>query len=88
MSDVSSVMTLDEYQKARKTIFPSGASIRWDVFENRDVLVRAGALLRLKGRWYADPAKYDAVIYERGLQAAQRSLETWPGPCRRSTVAA
>jgi hypothetical protein len=69
-TEVTQLVPLPEIREARQHIFPSAGSLDWFVRRNRNGLIEAGAILLLTGRWFADPAKFDAFMLRAGGAAA------------------
>jgi len=46
----------------RANIFPSEGSLRWFVRRHRPALVKAGALVKLRGIWHVDTESWDEVF--------------------------
>ncbi len=74
-SAVAALVTRDNYRATRQHIFPSEGSFEWHLRQNRNRLIRAGALVLIAGRWHVHPQAYDCVLMEDGTKAAQRRLE-------------
>lgn len=71
-NDIAQLVRLEEYQEARKHIFPSKGSLEWYLRQHRDELIAAGALLKIAGQWHAQLGRFDTTVLELGTRAAQR----------------
>lgn len=72
---VADLATREAYRSARSHIFPSEGSFEWHLRQNRQRLIRAGALVLIAGRWHINPPAYDGVLIEDGTRAAQQRLQ-------------
>jgi hypothetical protein len=64
------------FQALRANIFPSEPSIRWFVRRHKAALVKAGALVMLRGRWHVDPSAWDSVLPRLLRADAEAALAT------------
>ena len=51
-----------EYRQVRARFFPTLHSLQWFVRRHKARLIKAGAIVMHGGQWYADDAKFDAVV--------------------------
>jgi hypothetical protein len=51
-----------EYRESRARFFPSVYSLQWFVRRHKARLIQAGAIVMHGGQWYADEAKFDAIV--------------------------
>ncbi len=51
-----------EYRQSRARFFPTLHSLQWFVRRHKARLIKAGAIVMHGGQWYADDAKFDAVV--------------------------
>jgi len=47
-----------------KRLFPGLESLRWFIRENRDQLVQAGALIKIRGQWHVVRPEFDAAVVD------------------------
>lgn len=45
-----------------KRLFPGLESLRWFIRENRDHLIQAGALLKIRGQWHLVRPEFDEAV--------------------------
>lgn len=57
-----------------KGFFPSEHSARWWHRLHAHEAVQAGALIRLRGQWYADPERLGSVMEEIGRREARECI--------------
>lgn len=65
---LAQVQPPEEYRQTRAHVLPSKGAVQWFIRQHKKELVDAGALLVIRGQWYVDPPKFDAVF----LNVAQR----------------
>lgn len=53
-----------DYQVARSNLFPSEASLRWQLRAHRARLEASGAVLRIAGRLLVDPVRFDQALID------------------------
>jgi hypothetical protein len=51
-----------EYRESRGRFFPSVYSLQWFLRRHKARLIQAGAIVMHGGQWYADEAKFDAIV--------------------------
>jgi hypothetical protein len=51
-----------EYRESRGRFFPSVYSLQWVLRRHKARLIQAGAIVMHGGQWYADEAKFDAIV--------------------------
>jgi hypothetical protein len=51
-----------EYRQSRARFFPTLHSLQWFLRRHKARLIDAGAIVMHGGQWYADEAKFDAVL--------------------------
>ena len=69
---MASLITREEYQQDRRTVFPSTTSLDWHVRRYKAALLDGGALVFLAGRLLVNPQRFDEITLELGRQAAQQ----------------
>lgn len=69
---ITDLQLLQEYREARQRQFQSESSVDWFCRKHRDRLVSAGALLKISGRTWVHPARFDQVVIEEGSAAMSR----------------
>ena len=57
-----------------KLFFPSKASLDWYLSKNLDELVRAGAIIYVRGKWHVFPELFNKKILELGARDALKKL--------------
>lgn len=60
-----------------KRLFPSLESLRWFIRENRDQLVQAGALIKIRGQWHVVRPEFDAAVVDTLRKKAISGLATF-----------
>jgi hypothetical protein len=58
--------TPDTWQATHKHLFPSEQALRWTLRQHRERLIKAGALIRLRGAWHAIEPKFTAELVKIG----------------------
>lgn len=71
---IDTLRQLQDYQHLRSNIFDSQMSLQWFVRKHRAVLTREGALLKLTGRWYVVPQRFDDVVLRVGHAIAAQDV--------------
>jgi hypothetical protein len=69
---IQALVSLSAYQPTRAHLFPSLESARWFVRKNKQRLIAVGALLRIAGRDFVQPEKFDGAVIEIGKDIAAR----------------
>ena len=64
------IKTPAAYQATRQHIFASGTSLQWTIRQERERLIKAGALLKINGRTMIDEAAFDAAMLAIGREKA------------------
>mgnify|MGYP000946367100 FL=1 len=70
MTTANTLMRPDDYRADKSHIYPSADSFRWFCRQNRDELIKAGALIRPTGRWLVNPPAFDQVVLSVGARRA------------------
>lgn len=70
---MNNAVLLATYRDSRDSIFPSAGSLEWYLRKHKERLIDAGALLLLRGTWYARPEAFDAEV----LKIAQEDARAW-----------
>lgn len=71
---LSDLMLPADYQRGRETVFPSEASVLWQLRQNRVAVVKAGAMVRLSGRCLINAPAMDRFMERLGAAAAKADL--------------
>ncbi|MGE4050350.1 MAG: hypothetical protein AB7F38_04735 [Piscinibacter sp.] len=61
------------YQEARADIWRTRPAFDWFLRRNRARLVKAGALVMIRGAWHVDPEVFDAEV----LAIAREDAASW-----------
>lgn len=69
------LVPLEEYRQSRTVIFRSQTGLEWLIRHNRNRLTRAGALLVLGGRRFANPPVFDREVLAIGREAACGAID-------------
>lgn len=67
---VTHVQALEDYRRDRLHLFPSPESLRWYLRIHRPLLSQAGALLKLRGRFFIHAENFDGYVIEAAQSAA------------------
>ncbi len=70
------LLPLDRFAAANTHLFPSPHSFAWFVRQNRQALIKAGALCMVGGRKMIDPSRIGEVIHAAGVKAAATATRT------------
>ncbi len=57
-----------------KRLFPGLESLRWFIRENRDRLIQAGALLKIRGQWHLVRPEFDDAVIRTMREKAMLAL--------------
>lgn len=71
-SAVSGLVLQQQYQEARRHLFPSDSSLVWYIRQHRPALADRGAILLIAGRWHVNADAFDAYVLDTGAAAAKR----------------
>lgn len=69
-STLENIAPLEIYRESRGSIFPSESSMRWWMRQHREQAVSAGALLMIRGTWFAHAKKLDELVLSEGQREA------------------
>jgi hypothetical protein len=58
--------TPDTWQANNKHLFPSEQALRWTLRQHRERLIKAGALIRLRGAWHGIEPKFTQELVKIG----------------------
>ena len=63
-NSLSAVENWREFHKSTdgKRLFPGLESLRWFIRENRDSLIQAGALVKIRGQWHLVRPEFDDAV--------------------------
>ena len=61
---LTQLQSVEQYQRARASYFPSGGSLEWYIRTNRAKLIEAGAMLKHRGIWHVHADRFDQAVLE------------------------
>lgn len=66
ISPLEELAPLQKYRETRQHIFPSEGSMQWWMRQHKTKAIAAGALLLIRGTWFAHSRKLDDMILAEG----------------------
>lgn len=76
-SEFSNLVLWSTYCDRLPNIYGSAGSREWGLRQIKAKAVAAGALVLVRGRWYANPSLLDQVHMDEAKASAARHAESW-----------
>lgn len=78
---LSELQSVNKYRQEREHLFPSSGSLAWYIRQHKPALIKAGALLLIRGAWQVHAKAFDAYVLSTG---ASEALQQQASPTRMS----